>query len=170
MSDKIKGSDGIERTLDEWREYIFGKTVLVDGDDLIATKLGHLQSMLLMELLDDEDHTEEFGRVAGEYMTLILRDSIANARTDSGKIENLKTHLEKLSRSVANFGWKKSQGLLVGTEIVAYIDQHESLPDSRKAFYQFIKDRGENKIPNRTVDEYLAWYAIEDICRDNQKG
>lgn len=171
MNDKIKGSDGVYRTTEEWHQFFFERMILADGDDPMSIKLGHLQAMLLNTLLDDEDdHTEAFGKVAGEYMKLALQDAQARSMSDNGTIEHLKTHIEKLSRSVANFGWKKGQSFTLGSMLIKYVQEKEALPTSRKELYQFIKDAGIDSLPNRTVDEYLSWYAIEDICRDNQKG
>jgi hypothetical protein len=165
MSDTIKGSDGIERTIDEWHQFFFERMTLADGDDPMAIRLGHTQATLLMELLDDDkDHTEEFGRVAGEYMALALQDAVENSSSESGKIERLRTHIEKLGRAISNFGWKKGQSFTLGSMLIKYVQEKQSLPTSRKELYQFIKDNGVDDLPNRTVDEYLSWYKVEKIC------
>lgn len=170
MSDKIKGSDGIERTIDEWHQFFFERMMLADGDDPLAVKLGHTQAALLREIIDEEeDHTAEFGRVAGEYMALALRDSINRGHTKDGTIEHLRTHIEKLGRAISNFGWKKGQSFTLGSMLMQYVQDKQALPTVRKELYQFIKDNDIDDLPNRTVDEYLSWYAIEDICRTYHK-
>ena len=170
MSERIKGSDGIERTIDEWHQFFFERMLLADGDDPLAVKLGHTQKSLLSNLLDQsETPAAEFGRVAGEYMTLALRDSRNRAHSDDGIVENLRTHIEKLARSISNFGWKKGQSFTLGSMLIQYVQDKQALPTSRKELYQFIKDNGIDDLPNRTVDEYLSWYKVEDICRTYHK-
>lgn len=175
MSDTITGSDGIERTIEQWQQFIFERAAFADGDEdndvLLHAMQGSVQGAL--DDIDPDtygDQIELFGTCAGQWMELTLRQAIEGGGTRNKKLTQLADSIEKLSRAVGKFGYKKAQRAKLGWELFDYVKQHSDLPRDRKDLYRFIKENGKCSIPNRTVDEYLSWYAIEDICRGNQRG
>ena len=166
MSDTITGSDRVGRTLDQWKNHIFERLVFCDGDDPASVSLLKMRSAVQGAAHNPEageDMSERFGKAAGEWMKFALRDALDEGNTPGQTISALADSIEKLSRQIVKAEYKQQRKANVGYALLHYIEKHNDLPRERKALYDFIKGEGQS-IPNRTVDEYLSWYALEKVC------
>ncbi len=180
MSDKIKGSDGIERTIDDWNNYILTKSALCDGDDAIKFLLTALQSNLVdlslrldgKQGLSDtsaEETIADCESIAGDFFKRALLDSLTNAHTHEGRMSRLKGHVHELGKTVTNAGSRK--GLVqkkryqLGLELRTYIEQHKKLPATVMDLECFIEDRGVHQISKTKIYDELAWYALDGVVK-----
>jgi len=168
MSEKIKGSDGIERTLSEWEDFIACKMVDADGDTDRDLALGDLQQEA-RHTLENGEESEYLDAVAGEWFRQAFRDAIGKGQSYEGRMEHLKTNIEKLSRSIGRKVKKKAQTSALGLEIIYYLLEHGDLPRDRGTLMASIDARGEHKIPLTSLKDNLPWYHLEKVCSTYHK-
>jgi hypothetical protein len=180
MSDAIKGSDGIERTIDEWSNYILTKSALCDGDDAIKFVLTALQSNLVdlglrldgKQGLSDtsaEETIADCESLAGDFFKRALLDSLTNAHTHEDRMKKLKAHVHELSKTVTNAGSRKGtvqkKRYQLGLELRVYIEQYKSLPATVLDLECFIEDRGVHQISKTKIYDELVWYSLNGVIK-----
>jgi hypothetical protein len=183
---KTKGSDGIERTIDEWREFVHERRRMDYGEqglDLLLQEL-HTRtqdSFMITELLEtsedfdvsSEVRLKELAQAAGEYYAKAFIDAVNTKKTMQGRYAALKAHLEKIPVFSRGFKAKYGKRLFLGLAITDYMHEFDDIPRSRKVLKKYIEEREYllgPAIPQRTIAEYLRWYKLEDLCRDNTSG
>jgi hypothetical protein len=164
MNDNMTGSDGIERTLNEWSDHILRKTAYGDGDDPLTKEMEHLQSDL-KRILSGEDHMEAFGIAAGEYFKAALLDSIEKGNNKDGIVSRLQTKARSLADSLDKSKWTTHGRVRLGRCLAFYMEEHDDLPRNRKELHQFSN----GKVSMRTMSEHLAWFGLDKICATYHK-
>ena len=191
--EKFKGSDGVDRTLIEWYDFISERSVLSDGVEPMEVAMNSLRATIssasfahflekpdeLNEGMDSyEDALKGMAESAGRYFTLALDDAIKSQTTLDRTLEKMKSHLDKMARYVTKFGISnKPKCFDIGMCVLAYIYDRESIPNSPQELERFIGERCiqpdfpvNEPMSRRTIAEYLPWFKLEDICRGNGKG
>ena len=168
MSDGMTGSDNIERTLDEWFEFILDMTGQSDEgkpEDALVEKMQAEAGIVFNDLPVDlvGDMVAEFGKNAGEWFKIALREAHDKGHTYNGKMNHLKASIEKLPRLMSKRGFKKKQRVILGMRITDYIIEHGDLPRNRNVLLEFIEARGE-KMSLTSLKDNLPWYKLDKVC------
>lgn len=169
MNDNMKG-----KTLEDWESLILERMIFANGDEPEEVALEGLRSTLHATIISHEmpdenrdRYLERFKEAAGEYMALILRESLDTKVNTTYAFRDFKDKLAKLPSKIDQKRGQYSRFDL-GHEVLIYIREHGDLPRSRKTLLKFIKDRGESNMSLTSLKDNLPWYDLDDICRTNE--
>ena len=180
MSEKIKGSDGINRTLGEWCEYIEQRAALCHGEGKLEAKSQSVKDSFfaicrrydghtLTDMPEDEE-TNQAGLNAARFFISAMRDAIARHDSYEDRTKAMASHLKALSNTIAKEGYKFDKVATLGSELSLYIKTHDAMPPDINTLLDFINQRGINKIGKSTAYDALEWYELQDVIRSYGRG
>ncbi|MGB2011477.1 MAG: hypothetical protein ACPIG6_09875 [Akkermansiaceae bacterium] len=168
-TDKIKGSDGVERTLAEWWDYILERTVFADASNPVTEALINLRQELVDAVHLRGDHFGNFKKAAGKYMQAALLECIEKGKTEKRVIDLFMSKVESLGRSLDNTKFDTPGRANLGKCILHYIEEHHELPTSVKAILECGK-KNDIKISQSTAYDSLEWFKLKGVIKTNNKG
>lgn len=176
--DRIRGSDGISRSIDEWEDFIWNdRTNLAPNDSDLSQALDKVCGKLDLCVLDadelskdtpllNHDHViQQLASAISEYAIHAIEDSLSKKPRAVSRRTLFVNHLEKLATACESKRKRNSQRFLLGLELWAYIRRYGTLPLSVKELSSAIEKRGKFTIPERTIRLHLKHYKLENIVR-----
>jgi len=190
MSDKIKGSDGIERTIEEWQEFILERFALHSSKNRDeAWSISRMQSLILIEYAFNETNPLRDGAGRGrkqamesidmamERMDIFFRKALTDALDTKNTVESrwnvLQATMEKFSRQCRPQKDSSTEDKIGQICLLIYEILREDgyLIDSREKLLHRAVNGGcwAKGIELRDVARAVEWCKLDKFCRDNNK-
>ncbi|MGB2402013.1 MAG: hypothetical protein ACPIA7_01240 [Akkermansiaceae bacterium] len=177
MSDTIKGSDGIERTLDEWRLFIEQTVMHVNDDGELDKELTKAKWDVRYYFQCQEDGISadtdlpELTNYIGESAMDFFREALMDAslqKSEARKMDRLSSHMRSFADRLTS---KMDQRVHeVGYALLQFIDKHNRLPDQPKDLEVFTEESPTmQRIPRKTISEWLPEYRLGEVVRGNKR-
>lgn len=165
MSNKIKGSDGVDRSINQWSDHIMRKTAYADGDDPLSKEIQHIWGDLRNAISEGGDHIETFRQSTGDYFVKALMDCMESGKSVDGTISMMQTMARRMADSLDKAKWTNHGRVRLGRCLIFYMDKYDDIPRNRKELHQFSN----GEISMRTISEHLSWFGLEKICATYHK-
>lgn len=186
MSEKIKGSDGIERTIEEWTDFVLERFQLHSSPK--KESVPRMQTLIAIQHAFNETHPLKEGKgpdltsmsinLAVERMSSFFRATLVEALQTKGSPSTRWQMLETTMESFARQCRRQSDNTeddRVGQICLLIYEQlrtNKEMITSRKELLELARGGKcwAESINPRDISRALEWCKLEDICRDNSKG
>ena len=183
MSDKIKGSDGIERTIEEWRDFISQRATAHSAKNKDRSwSISRQFALFYTDLAFNEKHagreadkdSQYYINTAANHMSRFYREAAQEAGkkiTTEGRWDILESTMKSFSKQCKPDQIKFDVTTIVGVILNDILEEQGSFLESRKKLRLLISLMpGMADVSERDISRSLEWYQLEGICRDNTKG
>jgi hypothetical protein len=179
------GSDGINRNLAEWYEFILG---LIDkeydpDDGSLEGQIKKAKSEVgwffqnegSFEAADTNwPNLKSFiGDAVQEYFRLAIKNAYETGHNDAIRLKRLVHHMRSFTNRLSSLN-RRDQTIAVGQALICYIEAYERMPSQPSELEKFTNNHEKwkewDKIPRRTIADALYHYKLENVVRGNRQG
>jgi|GEM_PF-4198732 len=175
-TEKIKGDDGISRTLREWEKFINERLRAIAAPTEAAHHKGFYKLHASLAVLSNDKLTEDSiaqaGKCAGDYVMAAIREA-RKLPTNQAKLDSLYNAVIALGKSIETKPKYNKNNVKMGLILKRYIKMKGDAPRSRKALRDFMVDElcvSCNFKHSAQWSEALEFYSMKTVCRDRHTG